>query len=299
MATTFKIFVFYEEFSDAEHACSAAFDEIDWLEGQLSYFIPSSDISQINRLQAGRALKIGHAAFECISLAKTLHDDTNGAFDPTAGGLIAGRRPWDEGAELQRGVVPRQKGNIHVGMDFIELDEPSHSIGMRSEFVTIDLGGIGKGYALDQARALLDDWGIGTALMSAGQSTMLGLGRVENTTGWQMRILDPRDEETILASFVLPGGAVSTSATDNTQHLIDPRTGQPVDHRSGAWATSPSAALADALSTAFFVMTQEEVEAYCDRRPDIRGILIGHGTDESPPLFRFGKWEDTSFEVVT
>jgi thiamine biosynthesis lipoprotein len=299
MATTFRIFTFYEDYSDAEHACSAAFDEIDWLEEQLSLFIPSSDISQINRLRSGRTLRIGHAAYECISLAKKLHDETGGAFDPTAGALISGRRPWDEGADWQRGSVPAEKEEIHVGMDFIELDVASHAIGVRTDFVTVDLGGIGKGYAVDQARTLLDDWGIETALISAGQSTMCGLGRLEHSLGWQMRVLNPQDEKTVLAHFVLPDGAVSTSATDNSQHLVDPRTGEPVNHWSATWAVAQSAALADALSTAFFVMKHAEITAYCRHHHGVKGLLIGYGSNGSPSLSMIGEWRDMSFESVT
>jgi thiamine biosynthesis lipoprotein len=177
MATTFEICLLYENSVDAEQASLAAFEEIDWIEQQISYFIPSSDVARINRLSAGESLRVGIAAYECVALAKRLFDETDGAFDITAGALLDGRRPWDENAEVPLGVLPPEiDGPVHIGMDLLVLQAETLSVGVLSDNVAIDLGGVGKGYAVDQAKKVLHDWGVETAFVSAGQSTMSGIG---------------------------------------------------------------------------------------------------------------------------
>lgn len=297
MATAFEICILDEASEHASEACRAAFERVDELEQQLSYFIPASDISQLNRLPGGQAMRVGLAAFECLAAAKSIHDDTGGAFDVTAGALLQGRRPWDEEEEESRGgeVPAGREGVLHIGMDFIVLDHSSFSVGLLSDNVEVDLGGIGKGYAVDQIKTVLEDWGIEAALINAGQSTMCALGAPPERQGWPMRILDPTNERDVLARLYIKDAVVSASSPDNSQNLLDPRTGFPADQWAGTWAVAPSGLQADALSTAFFILSENEIQEYCASHTDIGAVLI-ETHDSHPEMKTFGDWERFSFQ---
>jgi thiamine biosynthesis lipoprotein len=291
MATTFEISILDEEQEHASEACRAAFDLVDELEQQLSYFIPSSDIAQINRLSGGKPLRVGIAAFNCLAGAKAIHDETGGAFDVTAGALLTGRVPWDKDEENPRGgQIPRQKdGLLHVGMDAVLLDHSSFSVALLSDQVEVDLGGIGKGYAVDQIKQLLDDWGIERALVNAGQSTMYAVGTPPDRHGWPMRILDPENEKDVLARFYLKDAAVSASSPDEKQNLLDPRTGCPAGLWTGTWSVATTALEADALSTAFFILSEDEVRQYCQSHNEVGAVLIRSQAD-TPVMSHYGNW---------
>ena len=275
MATVFEIFAYGEKRNDAGHAAAAAFDEIDQLEQKLSYFIDSSEVSQVNRLREGQSVLVSAATMHCLSLARRVHDETGGAFDPTAGSLLTGRRPWDEHEDLPRGSAPPPRtGDVVVGMDLFALDPAARTVTALADGVQIDLGAVGKGFAVDAAARVLKDWDVHTAMIVAGQSSMLPLGTRPGHDGWTMRLRDPRDETTVVRRLRLGGAALGTSSVVGEPHVLDPRTGLPVGTAIGAWAVAPTAAESDALSTAFLVMTADEMQAYCRRRRDVVGLTF-------------------------
>lgn len=295
MATTFTIYIFDEEHGYARQAARAAFDLIDDLEEQLSYFVPSSDVSQINRLKAGESVRVGPATLACIQTGLEVGRLTGGAFDLTVGALLSGRQPWDAtplGAELYQ---PRL-GPVTVGMDLIAVNPELNAVAVLADNVEIDLGGIGKGYALDEAAQLLRDWGIARAMLSAGLSTMLPVGEPP-AEGWRMRVIEPRNEKQVLAHFRTFDRAVSTSSWSPDQpHILDPTTGEPATHYLAAWSMAPSAAWADALSTAFLVMPPESIEALCRERPEVCGMLLSD-QDGALSLAAFGSWQRLACEL--
>lgn len=244
MACRWGIWIVGEDRDYAGQTADAAFEEVDRLEAELSRFVQHSDIARINALEPGQSLRIGVDAFECLQLAAEIHVQTNGAFDVT----------------------------------------------YRADFV--DLGGIGKGYAIDRAVSILRDWGVESALVHSGQSTLFALGAPPDSDAWTVSIRDPIDHASTLGTVRLRDRALSGSgALLHGQHIInpragDPRTGEPAEEgragfftrRSGgtvvgAWSVAPSAALADALSTAFMVLAPEEVERFCRGRTDVNGLL--------------------------
>jgi thiamine biosynthesis lipoprotein len=148
------------------------------------------------------------------------------------------------------------------------MDEESHLVGVRAEGLQVDLGGIGKGYALDYAAGLFEEWGVTKALLSA-ESTVLALDPPPDAEGWAVRA----DERLLLSRRALSGSGGSVKGT----HIFDPRTGQPVCDRTQTWAFAPGAAWADALSTAFLVMSETEIEDYCRQHVEVSGIVVGAG----------------------
>ncbi|MEW6358382.1 MAG: FAD:protein FMN transferase [Planctomycetota bacterium] len=246
MATTFEVAIRGQEERYARQAAQAALEEAQRIEKELSRFIPSSDISRLNDLRRGEAMRIGIAAFECLQVAKAVFAETGGAFDVSLG----------------------------TGLDRLCLDEKEHAVRVEAEGVTLDLGGIGKGYAVDQMAAVLKDWSIEEALIHAGESTVLAIG------SWPIEIRDTENPAGALGRIALRDCALSGSGVRlQGNHIIDPRTSRPVRGRLGAWAVAPTAALSDALSTAFMVMTAAEVEAYCARHTKVSATILTEGRD--------------------
>jgi len=160
------------------------------------------------------------------------------------------------------------------------IDEAEHSVGVLADGVVVDLGAIGKGYAVDQMIALLRDWSIEEALVHSGESSVFALG------SWPVAIRNPERQEETLGSVELRDRSLSGSGLLlHGRHIIDPRTGQPVHGKHGTWAGAPSAAESDALSTAFMVMSPPEVEDYCARHPHISAMILS----EDCKMLRFGE----------
>jgi len=293
MATIFDIFIAYEDLRYAEQAAWAAFDEVDRLEAQLSRYVENSDISRISTSPANQTVRIGLAAFECLQLNVKMCSETNGAFDVTIGSLYdcwldkdkALRSPSQQELELAR---KRTGGNLLI------LDESEHTVALCTDGVRIDLGGIGKGYAADKMAALLREWGIDTAFISAGRSTVLPIGTPAGAKGWPVTLRNPRKPDEILAKFPLRDSALSGSGLAKGRHIIDPRSGRPVGGKIAAWASAKDASTADALSTAFMVMSADEVERYCVLHPETPGLVIVEkdGEDGRTDVLRSGSWDD-------
>jgi thiamine biosynthesis lipoprotein len=291
MATTFEVFIVHEDGHYARQAAQAAFDRLDELEQNLSRYIENSDISRINNLVAGRSLRIGLDTFECLQISRRINDETNGAFDITVGYLMncwlnpdkTLRVPSKEELELAR---------QRTGMNLLKLDQSQFSVEMLKDNVQIDLGGIGKGYAIDRMAELLRDWSIDVALIHSGYSTALGIGAPEGKQGWPVTLSNPRNRRQTLARLYLSNQALSGSGLQKGRHIIDPRTAHPVQGSSAAWACACDAATADALSTAFMVMSPDEVERYCLLHPDVLAIVILEEKDQKEKILHFGPWKE-------
>jgi thiamine biosynthesis lipoprotein len=268
MATTLEVVIRGQMKDYARQVARASFEEADRLEGELSRFIGASDVSQINRLTAGQSVRVGIALIECLHLARQVHEETHGAFDVTLGSLLACWRTED-GSPHTPAADEVVAARARTGMDRVEWNEAEHSVAVLTDGVKIDLGGIGKGYAVDQMAALLRDWGIEDALLHAGESTALAIG------SWPVAIRDPQDQTSILGQFPLRDRALSGSGVSlHGPHILDPRTGRPATGKLATWAAAPTAALSDALATAFMVMSPREVEAYCTRHRDVSALLL-------------------------
>jgi thiamine biosynthesis lipoprotein len=145
----------------------------------------------------------------------------------------------------------------------------------QTEGVRVDLGGIGKGYAIDQVLQILRDWSIDAGLIHAGQSSVYALGTPPAAKHWRFGLRDPVNHDETIEHVSLTNAALSGSGRMlHGDHIIDPRSGRPVDDRLGAWARAPSAALSDALSTAFMIMSPDEVATYCQEHTEVSALLV-------------------------
>jgi len=292
MATTYEVIVVHEDERYAQQAAAAAFEEVNRLEADLSRFIENSDVSQINSLPVGRPLVLGLPAFECLEISRRLYDQTNGAFDITIGSLLKCWRS-DDGKSRAPTEEQLNLARQRTGMDLLKLDAEEHTVEVLVEGVQVDLGGMGKGYAVDQMAKLLREWSIDVALVHGGYSSVLALDAPPDMEGWPVTLSHPGKQKTTLAKLYFHGRALSGSGLQKGRHIIDPRTGRPVKAKRAAWSSAPDAATGDALSTAFMVMAPDEIEEYCRRHPDVAAMIILQAEDgRKEEVLRFGSWEN-------
>jgi thiamine biosynthesis lipoprotein len=283
MATVFEMLVPWGT-PNADAAAAEALDRIDRLEAQLTVFRDSSEVSRLNRLAPFAPVPVETGLFELLALAARITEDTAGAFDITAGPLI---KAW--GFFRRQGRVPNDDelaaAMERVGMRHVALDPERRAVRYLRRGVEINLGSIGKGYALDRVGGLLrDEWKIGSGLLNGGTSSILALGTPpEDAQGWAVGLKHPWQTDRRLAVVRLRDRAMATSGATyqhfeyNSRklgHLLDPRTGRPAEGIALATALAPTAATADALATAFYVLGVEPTRRYCDEHPDIGAILL-------------------------
>lgn len=278
MGTTYELLIGERDETYSRQVSQAVFSEIDRFENLFSRFNPCSEIGQINNLKPGQSLMVGVETYECLKTAALIQSQTCGAFDVNIGSLVKYRK--DRGPELKRldtGILElidlsRTPRGYRVK---IRPDEAS----ARSGHVNLDFGGIGKGYALDKILEILSDWSIDNALIHGGTSSAMAIGVPphghSNRRGWPVGIGAPWKCSLSPKEFLLKNRALSGSGTEvKGEHITDPRTGEPAKGHLAAWISHPSAAVSDALSTAFMVMDTEEIKAFCDNHPEVWALVI-------------------------
>ena len=185
---------------------------------------------------------------------------------------------------------------LRIGLDNVLLDEDEQTVAFEKEGMRLDFGGIGKGLALDVAAKICRQFGVKSALLNAGSSTIVAIGAPPGKMYWTVGIRNPYNSSVYLDEAHLSDEALSTSAgyerwfeLDGKKycHIFDPRNGKPVEGLVSATVITTSGIKADALSTAFFVLGETGAKTYCNERPDVRAIIVPHTGDE-PKARRIG-----------
>jgi thiamine biosynthesis lipoprotein len=264
---------------------------VDRLEGELSRYIENSDIARINNLPANEPLRLGLDAFECLELGCKLYEQTDGAFDITIGSLLSCWRD-EEGNPRTPSKDELEVARERTGAHLLQLDELEHTVQLSVSPVQVDLGGIGKGYAVDRVAEFLQEWSIEVALVSGGYSSVLALEGPARTKCWPLTLSNPADHKQILARPCIQHRALGGSGLQKGAHIIDPRTFEPVKGRLAAWSSASDAATADALSTAFMIMSPDEIEQYCETHPDVWALIMLQDETEKERILCFGQWKD-------
>ena len=252
MATTFCISVADTDY--ARQAADAALAELELLEDRLSRFVEHSDVNRINRLKRDQSTVVSLDVFECLTIALRMYRETSTAFD--IGYRSRSRRPAGPG---------------------FTLDQADRTVHVLADDLQLDLGGIGKGFALDRMAVVLREWDIRSALLCASTSTLLAMEPPPGETGWPVHFGPPTDRrEELLAKAALS----SSGRTVQAHHIVDPRTGRAVHDRLRCWVRASGGATADALSTAMMVMSEAETRAFCRRHPEVAVYVLP--TEEDP-----------------
>ena len=259
MNTIYEIWIHHNNSAYAEQAADAVFDEIDRLERELSRFIANSDISRINALEQYEKITLGNDCYQCLVQCHLLYQQTRGVFDISAGFIIDLWKNLDHDHEYPD---PDRVLNAlgFTGLPWLYMLD-NFQVQLMSEKISLDLGGYGKGYVLKAAAELLNEWNIQNAIISSGMSTIMP---VSNSI-WPVEIRHPARQQEVLLKLDLSGKTISGSGIKKGQHIIDPRTGYPVNVKSAAWAVADDPGISDALSTAFMIMSVDEIEKYCER----------------------------------
>jgi FAD:protein FMN transferase len=276
MGTIFEIKV---DLVDSAYAAAAAvqvFQLVDRLEQYLSHFIQNSDIRRISSLEIGQSTRVSLETFECLQQCREMYSLSHGVFDVTIGALYHAWLNIDKSVKHPT-TEEISRAREHVGLHHLELDENNHSIAMTGGPVQLDLGGFGKGYTLDKAAELLADWDIESYMLNAGQSSLRFGAPPSDTEGWDITLSDPFHGYAEFMEMSLSHTAISGSGLQKGLHIIDPRTAQPIENRLAAWSFAPSAAFADGWSTAFMMMSMEEITAACAENTDLKAVLIMDG----------------------
>lgn len=263
-------------------AASEALDLIDELEAQLSVYRVDSEVSRLNCNANQDWVEVESQLYQLLSLASQISLELEGGYDITSGPLIT---LWKTCKSTHRLPTEAEIAAAleHVGMHHLEWSPDRSAVRFSAPPMSINLGSIGKGYALDRAGDLLRTKGITEFLFHGGKSSLLARGRHGDLPGWPVGIAHPFLPDRNVLTIVLQDQGLSTSGS-NVQyfrlggrrfgHILDPRTGWPVEQMASVTVLAPSAALAEALSTAFFVVGVEKAREYCHNHPDVKALLI-------------------------
>ena len=287
MATRFELVLYGKNRAQLQAAAEEAFDEIDRCEAQLSLFRPDSEIALLNRRAAFEPVRVSETLYHLLEEIGAWHERTGGLFDPSVGPLM---RAWGlTQSEALPGTAPGlEEARACVGMHHMLLDAVNRTVRYDRPGVVLDLGSIGKGYAVDRALILLREAGIERALLHGGTSTIAALSAPPGCAGWDIGLelppLDQISSAQILGRVALCDETLSVSgiwgrrtiATDGTGigHVIDPRTGAPVTSALMAAVISPSALSGDALSTGLLVGGLKALDRLAAGNSGFGGLVV-------------------------
>lgn len=293
MGTLLEISLYAENEPLAQNAFEQVFQEVSRLEKVFSTYQHDSEISQINREAWKAPQRLSPDAFTLILTSKQLFERTQGAFDITINPLV---QLWKDAQQKNQLPTADQITNTRqmIGMSQIHFDISARKIRFLQEGMSLDFGGIGKGYALDQATTVLKNKGIQHALLNFGGNICV-TGPPPDASFWSVEIKDPKNPQKRISALRLSNGSVSTSANYERglqiqgklySHLIDPRTGSPATGILSTTVIAENATEADALSTGLFILGVSATQKFMQQSNEL-GVLF---VTESGEIFRFGKY---------
>lgn len=282
MWTNFEIVAFGPDRARLTEAAEAAFEEIDRLDRQMSNYSETSELTYINRNAARWEVIAEKELFDLLKLSFDYSRATGGAFDITIGPLM---KAWGFFKGQGRLPQPEELASVmaRVGYKHVQLNERARTIHFDREGVEMDLGGIAKGYAVDKAAEILRESGVTSAIITAGTSSIATIGAPPNKAAWRVEVSDPLDRSRPVTSIELKDQSLSTSGCNEKSfkvggktycHIMDPRTGRPVEGILSATIITPRGVEAEALSKAVMVRGVEWAKEFLKKRPSTRAILF-------------------------
>jgi thiamine biosynthesis lipoprotein len=263
-------------------AASESLDVVQQLEQLLSVYREDAHLATINRTAAMAPVEVDTELFSLLRRAETISASTSGAFNPVAGALVSLWRRCRSESRIPM-AAEMEAALASSGLHHVSFDETRQTIRFDAVGVEINLGAIGKGHAVDRAGEHLLKVGVLNWLVHGGRSSVRAQGTHAGLEGWPVGLQNPLRPDKPFGTFLLKNEALSTSGTavqwfrhegKRYGHILDPRTGWPVETMLSVSVIAPDAALADALSTAFFVLGVEKAIACCDNFPLVGAIFF-------------------------
>jgi len=262
MACTYSIVVYGSELEQLRQIVNDALDEVDRIDRLMSHYKKESQLSRVNQQAAYKPVQIDSELFDFLEECLRYSRQSDGAFDITVGPLM---KAW--GFFRGEGRMPKKSelaaALSNVGYRKVILDKREMTVLFEKAGVELDLGGIAKGYAVDRVVKLLKERGIGRALVSAGGSTIYGLGSPPDSPGWEIQVQDPVDQRKFVGTISLNNSALSVSGSYEKffemngvrySHIMDPRTGMPVQGVLSVLVITQTGTAGDALDNVFYVL---------------------------------------------
>jgi thiamine biosynthesis lipoprotein len=270
MGSTYTIVAYHDSRAVLERAVDEAFEEVRRLDDLLSNYKSRSEWSRMNREAAEKPVRVPPEMFELLAACLEYSRKTDGAFDISVAPLVkvwgfyrgTGRLPHR--AEI-RGALTK------VGYRNVLLDATNLTVKFAKRGVELDPGGIGKGYAVDRVVAILRKNGIESALISAGGSSIYGLGAPPGEKGWKVKIRHPKRANEHVSELILNNLSMSTSGTSEKffisggklySHIFDPRTGYPARGMLSVSVTAPRTLDSEAWTKPLFILGRQWAGAH-------------------------------------
>jgi len=280
MGTILEFRLYCNDKEVCDKAILEAYSEVKRLDDIFSNYKNNSVLSRVNSFAGDGRISVSQEFIELTSRAIFFSGLTDGAFDITVGKAI---EIWSVGE--QKNLMPNrdeiQKAQDCIGFGKIKLYPMEKQIELESPCLSLDFGGIGKGYALDRAVRILRSYGIKRGIVNFG-GNIYAMQPPPGEDGWDVGIRHPRDEDEVLTLLKVEDVAVSTSGDYERyfevngrrfSHIIDPRDGLPVESVPSVTVIAKDATDADALSTAFSVMKRDKAIRFIEGLKDV-GVMI-------------------------
>jgi thiamine biosynthesis lipoprotein ApbE len=249
MGTILRIEAYGE---NAAIGIAAAFDEVERIEALLSRWKSDSDVIRVESAPIGTPVFVSSTTLECVQLALSAARESGGAFDPTL---------------------------VSQGYQKVLVDMDASTITLGSENLILDLGGIGKGYALDRAAKILEEHDVHSVLLDFG-GQLLALDPPPEQSGWDVGIFDPRNTGTLLGSLPLVRASLATSSDyERGDHIVDPLLGKVAEVSLSTTILAQNATRADSMSTTLAVLGPEHAQRLIDKVAGGAAVILVAGED--------------------
>jgi thiamine biosynthesis lipoprotein len=262
MGTRFRIVLYARDQTTASRASRAAFSRIRALDNIMTDYQPGSELMQLSQQAGGLPVKVSEDLFHVLAAAQEIARRSDGAFDVTTGPVV---RLWRRARRQHELPEPAHLAAALklVGYDSLRLDPQARAVQLMKPGMLLDLGGIGKGFAADEALAVLQQYGITSALVAGGGDIAVG-SPPPGSTGWLIGIAPLESPDKPPTRFLrLRDAAVSTSgdaeqhveiAGIRYSHIVNPKTGQALTGKSSVTVVAPNCTTSDSLATAVSVL---------------------------------------------
>ncbi len=255
MNTWFEMSIRTDNKSLARNAATEAFREIDRLENLLSRFREGSDVDILNKKASREPVRVTEECWKCILQAMDLEILTDGVFS------IA----------FEAFMLADNVENKPVIGAWLEMDPTNATVFFKYPDLRIDLGGIGKGYALDLVAQLMEDWDVTDFLLHSGTSSVIARGNQEGSDGWIVSVgADISGQDLTLRNESLSASSLAVQSA----HILNLKSQAVLETDRRTWAWAPSGAISDALSTTFMLVDSTRIEDLCSRHEGLGALVV-------------------------